>query len=61
VPRAKLACGGVGDDVDRMVVQMGRPTLRLLSGPTLAWAASWCICMARGIVPPRVMVEAFVP
>jgi hypothetical protein len=56
VPRAKLACGRVGDDVDGMVVQPGRTALRML-----AWAASWCICMAQGIVPPRVMVEAFVP
>jgi hypothetical protein len=42
VPRAKLACGGVGDDVDRMVVQLCRPTLRLLSGPTA--------CMGRQLV-----------
>jgi hypothetical protein len=61
VPRAKLACGRVGNDVDGMVVQPDRLALRLLSGPADAWAASWCICMARGIVSPSVMVEAFVP
>jgi hypothetical protein len=33
VPQAKLACGRVGDDGDGMVVQQGRPALRLLSGP----------------------------
>jgi hypothetical protein len=33
VPRAKLACGRVGDDGDGMAAQPGRPALRLLSGP----------------------------
>jgi hypothetical protein len=33
VPRAKLACDRVGDDVDGMVVQPSIPALRLLSGP----------------------------
>jgi hypothetical protein len=33
VPRAKLAYGRVGDDVDGMAAQPGRPALRLLSGP----------------------------
>jgi hypothetical protein len=33
VPRAKLACGRVGDDVGGMAVQPGRPALRFLSGP----------------------------
>jgi hypothetical protein len=33
VPRAKLVCGRVGDDVDGMAAQPGRPALRLLSGP----------------------------
>jgi hypothetical protein len=33
VPRAKLACGRVGDDGDGMDVQLSRPALRLLSGP----------------------------
>jgi hypothetical protein len=61
VPRAKLACGRVGDDVDGMVVQPGRPTLRLLSGPAACMATSWGICMARGIIPPLVTVEAPVP
>jgi hypothetical protein len=32
VPRAKLACDRVGDDGDGMVVQLGRPVLKLLSG-----------------------------
>jgi hypothetical protein len=61
VPRAKLTCGRVGDDVDEMAVQPGRPALRLLSGPAACMAVSWCICMAQGIVPPRVTVEALVP
>jgi hypothetical protein len=43
VPRAKLACGRVGDDVDGMAVQPGRPTLRLLSGIAA--------CMGRQLVP----------
>jgi hypothetical protein len=47
VPRAKLACGRVGDDVDGMAAQLGRPVLRLLSGPAACMAASWCICVAR--------------
>jgi hypothetical protein len=58
VPRAKLACGRVGDDGDGMAVQLSRPALRLLSGQLLASAASWCACMARGIGPPRVVVDA---
>jgi hypothetical protein len=33
VPRAKLACGRVGDDGDGMAVQLDKPALRLLSGP----------------------------
>jgi hypothetical protein len=61
VPRAKFVCGRVGDDVDRMVVQPDRPALRLLSGPAACMTASWCICMARGIVPPRIMVVVLVP
>jgi hypothetical protein len=43
VPRAKLACGRVGDNVDGMAVQPGRPALRLLSGPAA--------CMGRQLVP----------
>jgi hypothetical protein len=43
VPRAKLACGRVGDDVDGMAVQPVRPALRLLSGPAT--------CMGRQLVP----------
>jgi hypothetical protein len=42
VPRAKLACGRVGDDDDGMVVQPGRHALRLLSGPAA--------CMGRQLV-----------
>jgi hypothetical protein len=42
VPRAQLACGSVGDDGDGMVVQPGRPALRLLSGPA--------VCMGRQMV-----------
>jgi hypothetical protein len=51
----------VGDDVDVMVVQPGRPALRLLSGPAVCMAASWCICMARGVVPPCVMAKVLAP
>jgi hypothetical protein len=32
VPRAELACGRVGDDVDGLVVQPDRPALRPKSG-----------------------------
>jgi hypothetical protein len=60
VPRAKLACGRVRDDVDGMAVQPDRPTLRLLSGLAACMTASWYICMARGIVPPRVSVDVLV-
>jgi hypothetical protein len=42
VPQAKLACGRVGDDVDGMAVQPGRPALRLLAGPAA--------CMGRQLV-----------
>jgi hypothetical protein len=31
VPWVKVACGKLGDDVDGMAVQLGRPALRLLS------------------------------
>jgi hypothetical protein len=61
VPRAELACGGVGDDVDGMVVQPDKPTLRLLSGLAACMTASWCICMAWGIIPPRVSVVVLAP
>jgi hypothetical protein len=44
-----------------MAVQPDKPALRLLSRPAACMTASWCICMARGIVPPRVMVEVLVP
>jgi hypothetical protein len=60
VPRAELACGRVGD-VDGMAAQPDRPALRLLSGPASCMTASWCICMARGIVPPRVSVVVPAP
>jgi hypothetical protein len=56
VSRAGLACGRVGDDGDGMAVQPDRPALRLLSGSAACMAASWCICMARGIVPLRALV-----
>jgi hypothetical protein len=61
VPRAELACGRVGDDVDGMATQPGRPALRLLSVPAACMAASWCICMARGVVPPRVIAKVLAP
>jgi hypothetical protein len=61
VPRAELACGRVGDDVNGMVVQPDRPALRLLSGPADCMTASWCICMARGNVPPRISVVVLAP
>jgi hypothetical protein len=61
VPRAELACGRVGDDVDGMAVQPDRPALRLLSGPAACMTTSWCICMARGIGPPRVSVVVLAP
>jgi hypothetical protein len=61
VPLAKLACGRVGDDIDGMASQPGRPTLRLLSGPAACMAASWCICMARGVVPLCVMEKVLAP
>jgi hypothetical protein len=58
---AKLACGRVGDNIDGMAVQPGRPALRILSGSAACMTASWCICMVGGIVPPRVTVEALMP
>jgi hypothetical protein len=61
VPRAELVCGRVGDDVDRMVALPDRPALRLLSGPAACMTASWCICMARGVVPPCVSVKVLAP
>jgi hypothetical protein len=61
VPRDKLVYGRVRDDVDGMVVQPDRPALRLLSEPAACMTASWCICMARGIVPPRVTMEVLMP
>jgi hypothetical protein len=61
VPRAELACGRVGDDVDGMAVQSNIPALRLLSGPVACMTASWRICMARGIVPPRILVVVLAP
>jgi hypothetical protein len=61
VPRAELACGRVRDDIDVMVAQPDIPALRLLSGPAVCMAASWCICMARGVVPPRVMAKVLTP
>jgi hypothetical protein len=61
VTRAELACGRVGDDIDGMVAQPDRLALRLLSGPAACMTAGWCICMARGIVPPRVLVVVLAP
>jgi hypothetical protein len=61
VPRAKLTRDRVGDDVDGMAVHPYIPALRLLSGPAACMTANWCICMARGIVPPHVTVEVLVP
>jgi hypothetical protein len=61
VPRAKLACVRVGDDVDVMVAQLGRPALRLLSGPAACMAASWRICMARVVIPPHVIAKVLAP
>jgi hypothetical protein len=52
VPRAKFVCGRVGHDANGMAAQPGRPALRLLSKPTAFMAANWCICMARGVIPP---------
>jgi hypothetical protein len=43
VPRAELACGGVGDDGDVMPAQPVRPALRLLVGRAVCMAASYCI------------------
>jgi hypothetical protein len=43
VPRANLACGRVGDDVDGTAVQPVIPVLRLLLGPAA--------CMGRQLVP----------
>jgi hypothetical protein len=61
VPQAKLACGRVGDDVDGMATRSDRPALRLLSGPAACMTASWYICMARGVVPPRITVKVLAP
>jgi hypothetical protein len=61
VPRAELACGRVVDDGDGMAAQPVSPTLRLLLGPAACMATSWCICMARGIVPPRASVVVLAP
>jgi hypothetical protein len=40
VPRAELACGRVGDDVDGMAVQLDRPALMLLSRTAACMTAS---------------------
>jgi hypothetical protein len=44
-----------------MAVQLDRPALRLLSGPAACMTASWCICMAWGIAPPRISVVVLMP
>jgi hypothetical protein len=44
-----------------MAARLDRPSLMLLSGPAACMTASWCICMARGVVPPRVIVEVLAP
>jgi hypothetical protein len=70
VPQAKLPCGRVGDDVDGMVVQPGRPALgaSCLHGPlagAFAWRgesfphASWWRRSCPRLVP-RVMAHASV-
>jgi hypothetical protein len=61
VRRGELACGRVGDDGDGMAAQLVRPALRLLSGLAACMVASWCICMAWGIVPPRTSVVVLTP
>jgi hypothetical protein len=61
VPQAELACGKVGDDVDVMVARPGGPKLRLLLGPAACMAASWCIGMTRGVVPPHVIAKELAP
>jgi hypothetical protein len=61
VPRAELACDRMGDDADGMAAQPDKLALRLLSGPAACMTASWCVCKARGIVPPRVSVVVLAP
>jgi hypothetical protein len=61
VPRSKLACGRVGDDVDGMAARPDRPALRLLLGPAACMTASWSICMARGVILPRVSLKVLAP
>jgi hypothetical protein len=61
VPRAKLACGRVGDDVDGMAVQPGRPALRLLSRSVACIGRQLVHLHGAGNRPPRVVLEAFVP
>jgi hypothetical protein len=56
VPRAKFACGRVGDDGDVIAAQLVRPALRLLSGRAAYMAANCCICMTWRFVPPYVSV-----
>jgi hypothetical protein len=60
VPRAELACGRVGHDGDVMAAQPVRPTLMPLSGRAACLAASCCICVTWGTVPPRASVVALV-
>jgi hypothetical protein len=61
VPRAKLPCGRVGDDVDGMAVQPIRPPLRLLSGPATCMSRQLVPLHGTGIIPPCVVVEVLVP
>jgi hypothetical protein len=61
VPRAELACGGVGGDDDAMVAQPVRLALRLLSGRAACMAASCCTFMAWRFVPPHASVAVLVP
>jgi hypothetical protein len=61
VPQAQLACGSVEGDGDGMAVQLGRPTLRLLSGPAACMGRQLVHLHGAGNWSPHVAVEAFVP
>jgi hypothetical protein len=57
VPCAKLACGRVGDDGDGMAVQLGKPALRLLSGPAACMGRQLVYLHGAGNRSPRAVVE----
>jgi hypothetical protein len=61
VPRAKLACGRVGDDGDVIAAQLVRPPLRLFTGWAACMAASCCTCMKWRFVPPQAPVMMLEP